>query len=112
MSDPQTQEEAEVLADEQAAPAELAPEKQEPAKTEYLEFLGTNPEFGTEFYGDTGTHVITAKHLREAADVELGVKEAVWKRGRNGRFLVPTSDLTPEAVDHLSHDAMFKVVSL
>lgn len=110
MSDPQTKEEAEVLADEQAAPAELAPE--EPAKTEYLEFLGTDPQFGTEFYGETGTHSITAKHLREVADVDLGVKEAVWKRGRNGRFLVPTSDLTPEAVDHLSHDAMFKVVSL
>lgn len=90
--------------------AEEAPVQDD--KVEYLEFLGTDPQLGTEFYGATGTHSVSAKHLREVADIELGVKEAVWQRQKNGRFLVPTADLTPEAVEYLMQDPMFKVVSL
>jgi hypothetical protein len=96
----------------EAVPTEVQAEAVPNDKVEYLEFLGTDSQFGTEFYGETGTHSVTAKHLKEAADVDLGMKEAVWRKGRNGRFLVKTSDLTPEAVEHLATDPMFRVVSL
>lgn len=86
--------------------------EQEPEKTEYLEFLGTDSVHGTEFYGDTGTHAITNAHMKKYHDVELGVKEAVWKRGSNGRFLVPTKDLNPAAIEILVADPMFKLVTL
>ena len=86
----------------------------EPEKTEYLEFLGTDPSgHGTEFYKDNGgTHTISNAQMKAAYDVELGVKEAVWKRGSNGRFLVPTADLNPKAVEILAKDPMFKLVEL
>ncbi len=84
---------------------------EEPAKTDYLEFVGTG-QYGTEFYGQRGTHVVTAKQLKEAYDVDLGVKEAVWKRGKNQRFLVPVADLNAEAVEALEKDPMFKRVSI
>jgi hypothetical protein len=83
----------------------------EPEKVEYLEFVGSEP-YGTEFYGQTGTHSITDKHMKEYHDVPLGKKEVVWSRGKNGRFLVPTADLNPDAVTVLADDPMFKVVTV
>lgn len=92
------------------APAE---EAQEEAKTEYLEFLGTHPEtYGTEFYKDQGTHSISKEHMKTFHDVDLGVEVATWKRGPNGRFLVPTADLNPAAVEVLAADPMFTLVKL
>lgn len=86
-------------------------EPQEEAEVEYIEFVGEQP-YGTEFYGRTGTHSITAKHLKEHHDVDLGKKEVVWQRGSNGRFLVPVSDITPEAAEVLAQDPMFKRVTI
>jgi hypothetical protein len=111
---PQTPGEAEVLADEQAAPAELA--EQEPApeedKTEYIEFVG-QPPYGTEFYkGELGTHTVFAHDFKKYHDLELGKKEVVWRKGSNGRMLVPVSDITPEAAEYLASDPMFKRVTL
>lgn len=78
---------------------------------EFLEFVGT-PPYGTEFYsGEFGTHVVTAKQLKDAYDVDLGKKEVVWRKDKNGRMLVSTEGLTPEAVEALANDQMFKVVS-
>lgn len=88
---------------------------EEPAKVEYLEFLGTDAAFGTDFYtkevGGVG-HTISNAHMKKYHDIELGVKEAAWKRGNNGRFLFPTADLNPAAVEVLAKDGMFKVVTL
>lgn len=81
-------------------------------KTEYVEFVGSDPAHGTEFYGAKGTHSIDRKHMKDYHDVDLGTKEVVWSRGKNGRFLVPTSELTPEVVAVLEKDPMFKVVSI
>jgi hypothetical protein len=94
------------------APADEA-QGDEQGETEYLEFLGTNPEtHGTEFYRDGGTHTISRAHMKAIHGVDLGVKEAVWKRGSNGRFLVPVADLGPEAGEILAADPMFKRVTL
>jgi hypothetical protein len=108
----QTRDEAEVLADEEQAPAEPAEQEAAPEKTEYLEFLGTDPAHGTEFYKDSGTHTVSDAHMKSVHDVSLGKREAVWKRGRNGRFLVATADLNPAAVEILAADPMFKLVEL
>lgn len=92
------------------APAEEAPV--EPSKTAYVEFVGF-PPYGTEFYkGSGGTHSITNAHMREHHDVDLGMEEAVWKRGANGRFLVKQADLTPGAVEVLANDPAFQLVDL
>lgn len=109
--------EPELVADEKAVPAEEEDAVEgEPeggtGKTDYVEFLGTDPSVGTEFYGQHGTHSITRAHMKDTHDVDLGVKEVVWKRGKNGRFLVPASDLTSEVVDILIADPMFKLVSI
>jgi hypothetical protein len=109
--------EAEVAADEQALPETAEPEQtepQEPAKTEYLEFVG-DAQYGTQFYskevGAVG-HSVTAAHLKQYHDIDLGKKVVEWKRGANGRFLVPVSDMTPEAAELLANDPMFKRVEL
>ncbi len=91
---------------------ETVEKNEEETTNEYLEFVGTDPIHGTEFYGANGTHSLTQKHMKEYHDVDLGKKEVVWKRGSNGRFLVPVSDLTPEAVEVLAQDPMFKKVSI
>lgn len=124
--DAQTPAEAEVAADEQAGPEGLADPnyggddptglvaEEEPAKAQYIEFVGTAP-YGTEFYTKTVggvAHTITAKHMRDTHDIDLGKREVSWTRGTNGRFLVSTSDLTPEAVEYLKTDPMFKLVEL
>lgn len=80
-------------------------------KTKYLEFVGQEP-YGTEFYGTTGTHTVYDAEMKKYYDVSLGRKEAVWKRGANGRFLVPEGDLSPEAVEVLANDPLFKRVEL
>jgi hypothetical protein len=94
-------------------PDEDLVEKEAPAATttEYLEFVGQEP-YGTEFYGQTGTHTVTKAHMKEHHDVDLGTKEVVWKRGPNGRFLVPVADITPEAAEVLSNDPLFRRVTL
>lgn len=80
-------------------------------KVDYIEFVGQQPH-GTEFYGANGTHTVTRSHLKEYHDVDLGAKEVVWKRGANGRFLVPVNDISPEAVAVLEKDPLFKRVTL
>lgn len=123
----QTPAEAEVQQDEAAGPVGLAdPEyvgdnpdglvvgevPEEPAKTEYIEFVGQEP-YGTEFYkGEHGTHTVFAKDFKKYHDLELGKKEVVWRKGANGRMLVPVSDITPEAAEYLASDPMFKRVTL
>lgn len=80
----------------------------EAQKTEYVEFVGW-PPFGTEFISE---HSITAKHMKEVHDIDLGKKEVVWRKGTNGRFLVPTKDISPDTVAYLKTDPAFKIVSL
>lgn len=80
----------------------------EPQTDEYVEFIGW-PPYGTEF---TSLHTISADHMREVHNIELGTEEAVWRKGSNGRFLVPTSSLSREAVAYLKTDAAFQVVNL
>lgn len=121
----QTPAEAEVANDEAAGPAGLADpeyggdnpeglvaEEPEPAKTEYIEFVGQEP-YGTEFYkGEHGTHTVFANDFKKYHDLTLGKKEVVWRKGANGRMLVPVSDITPEAAEYLATDPMFKRVTL
>lgn len=90
----------EVAADEQASAEEV--------KTEYIEFVGM-PPYGTEF---TSQHSVDRKHMKDYHDLDLGAKEVVWTKGKNGRFLVPVSDMTPEAAGYFESDPMFKRVSL
>jgi hypothetical protein len=77
---------------------------------EFIEFVGQEP-YGTEFYGLKGTHSIDKKHMKDQHDVDLGAKEIVWKRGSNGRFLVPVSDMSLEAAEALVADPLFKRVT-
>ena len=95
----------EVRADEEAA---LEEPQAEPQGTEYIEFVGQQP-YGTEF---TTSHTVSRKDLKDAYDIDLGTKEVVWTKGRNGRFLVKASDMSPEAVEVLENDPMFKRVTL
>jgi hypothetical protein len=81
-------------------------------KPEYIEFLGTDPRYGTEFYGVNGSHTIGRTHMKDQHDIDLGTKELVWKAGKDGRFLVPVADMSPEAAEHLANDPMFKRVTL
>lgn len=93
--------------------AEGEPEAAPVTETDYIEFVGDNPKYGVEFYnGPSGTHSLTAKHMKEYHDIDLGKKEVVWTKGKNGRMLVPVSDITPEAADVLAEDPMFKRVTL
>lgn len=107
MSDVQDVELPEENVDLPEADAEIAADEE----VEYLEFVGTKP-FGTEFYGATGTHTVTRAQMKDRHDVDLGPKEVVWRKGKNGRFLVPVADMTPEAVEVLAADPMFKRVSI
>lgn len=93
------------LAEEDMVEAEAEPVNQ---KTEYVEFVGIQP-YGTEF---SGGHSISAKHMKEYHDVELGAKELSWTKGKNGRFLVPMADMTPEAAEVLLADPMFRKASV
>lgn len=107
-----TREEQEVARDEAAVPelTEDAPapeEEPEPDKTEYLEFVGTQP-YGTEF---TIGHSVSKAHLKKYHDV-VTPKDLEWTKGSNGRFLVPISDISPEAVEVLVNDPQFKRVKL
>lgn len=94
------------LAEESVA-AEPVP-TDEPTKTEYVEWVGL-PPFGTT---SSSGHSVSAAHMKKYHDVDLGVKEASWTPDRKRRFLVKASDLTPEAVEVLTADPMFKLVEL
>ena len=118
------EEEQRIEADEQAAEridgeegvADEPEAEPEPEKVEYIEFLGTDPKFGTEFYapGVVG-HTVTRKDLKDAWGITIP-KDIEWTKlaggPHRGRMLVPVSDLTPEAADGLANDPMFKRVSL
>ncbi len=118
------EEEREIVADEQAAEQideeheAVTEEDEEPAKTEYLEFLGTDPRgFGTEFYAEGVVgHTVTRKHLKDVHDVTTQDKDLAWTKAaagkHKGRMLVPVADVSPEALDILENDPMFKRVSL
>ena len=97
----------EVRADEQAG---LEPEQEE-GKTQYVEFVGSEP-FGTEF---TSEHTVTRKQLRDAWDVSTP-KDLRWTKAqsgpRKGRMLVQASDMSPEALEGFTNDPMFRVVEL
>ena len=89
--------------------AEQAAEAQaEPAKTTYVEFVGS-PPYGTEFVND---HSVDKAHMRQYHDVDLGAEVVKWTKGKNGRFLVPADQMTPEAAKVLDNDPMFQVVEL
>jgi hypothetical protein len=116
------QEERDILADEQAAKdidqdnSVAVPEDDEPETTDYIEFVGTDPQFGTEFYrpGVVG-HSITRKHMRETHDVTM-TKDLEWTKAEagkhKGRMLVPVEGLSQDTLDILENDPMFKRVSL
>jgi hypothetical protein len=115
-------EEQAFLADEQAGAemdaeagqeGELAPAED---KVEYIEFLGTNKEFGVEFYkeGVVG-HSVTRKELREAWDVDTP-KDLKWTKmaggPHKGRMLVKVEDMSPAAAEGFANDPMFRRVTL
>lgn len=87
--------------DKAAAPAEEA-------KTEYVEFVGTDPNYGTEFHEK---HAVSRAHLKKYHDLTTP-KDLEWTKGSNGRFLVPVADMTPEVAELLANDPMFKRVTL
>lgn len=84
----------------------------EPEKVDYIEFVGTNPEYGTEFHSE---HTITRKQLRDAWGVETP-KDMRWVKAEGGphkgRMLVPVSDMSPQAAEGLANEPMFKRVTL
>lgn len=120
-----TPEEREVLADEQVGDtatgttledtattdAEQEQPEEEP-KTEYIEFVGTDPQYGVEFHSE---HTVTRKQLRDAWGVETS-KDLKWTKQDGGplkgRMLVPVADMSPEAAEGLANDPMFKRVTL
>lgn len=78
-------------------------------KTEYIEFLGTDPStHGTKF---SVGHGVSKAHFKKYHDV-VTPKDLEWTKGSNGRFLVPVSDMSPEAAEVLVNDPMFKRVTL
>ena len=102
----------EVRADEQVdLDLEQGLEPEQESKTQYVEFVGSEP-FGTEF---TSEHTVTRKQLRDAWDVSTP-KDLRWTKAqsgpRKGRMLVPASDMSPEALEGFTNDPMFRVVEL
>lgn len=98
------------MSDREEMAAESLPEAEAPegTETEYIEFVG-QPPYGTEF---TASHSVTRQHMKDYHDVALGPKEVVWQKGKNGRYLVKASEMTPEAAEVLEADPMFKRVTL
>jgi hypothetical protein len=79
------------------------------ADTEYIEFLGTDPAVhGTALHTE---HSVSKAHMKKYHDLTIP-KDLSWTRGSNGRFLVPVSDMTPEAAEVLANDPMFKRVTV
>lgn len=114
VNEPQTAEEAEVLADEAAAPEELTPEADEesaPAKEEFIEYVG-EPPYGAQFIS---RHTVTRRQIKDAWGITIP-KDLEWTKtegGPNkGRMLVPVSDMTPEAAEGFASDPAFKRVEL
>lgn len=83
------------------------PTAQEGAKIEYLEYVGEKP-YGTEFIHQ---HTVTRKQLKDYRDVTTD-KDLSWTKGKNGRMLVPISDMSPEAAEALEADPVFRRVTL
>lgn len=86
---------------------EANPERED-TKTEYIEFFGLDPRYGTEFHSE---HSITRAHFKKYHDLTTP-KDLVWTKGSNGRFLVPTADMTPEVAEVLAKDPAFKRVTV
>jgi hypothetical protein len=111
-----TPEEREVVADEKAAEAIDADNsveaEAEPAKVEYIEFVGTDAKYGTEFHSE---HTVTRAQIRDAWDIKTP-KDLTWTKleggPHKGRMLVPVSDMSPEAAAGLENDPMFRRVTL
>lgn len=112
-----TPEENEVTADEAALPESadtdqvVIVEDDEPAKVEYLEFVGT-PPYGAEFIS---SHTVTRRQVRDNWDLSMP-KDLEWTKAKGGphagRMLVPVSDTTPEVAQGLENDPMFRRVTL
>lgn len=92
--------EDELFEEQEQAEAEDAP-------TEYIEFLGWAP-YGTEF---TSEHSVPKKHMKDVHDIKA-TKDVVWRKGANGRMLVPVSQIDKDVVDYLVTDVAFKKVTL
>lgn len=86
---------------------EQADEEVGEAPTEYIEFLGWKP-YGTEFISE---HSVPKKHMKDTHDIK-STKDVVWRKGANGRMLVPVADIDPDVVDYLVTDEAFKKVTL
>jgi hypothetical protein len=99
-------EDAVVERDEAPMP-ETAVSEPEQDKTEYIEFVG-EPPYGTEF---SAGHSVSRKHFKEYHDITT-TKDLEWTKGKNGRFLVPVADMSPEAAEHLVDQTMFRKVTL
>jgi hypothetical protein len=80
------------------------PKSETPEPIEYIEFVG-DPQYGTEFHSE---HTVSAAHMRQYHDVDLGTKVVAWNK--QNHFRVPASDITPEAASILEADPMFKRV--
>jgi len=79
-----------------------------PEPVEYVEFVGTEP-YGAEFIT---AHTITRKQARDAWEITIPA-DLVWTKDRRkkDRMLVPTEGMSPELVEFLADDPMFKVVT-
>lgn len=88
--------------------AEAEPVAVEPETTEYIEFVGWKP-YGTEF---TAEHSISGKHMQDTHDIKMTGKDLVWRKGANGRMLLPLDSINPEVAEYLETDEAFKKVSL
>lgn len=95
----------EAVPSDSKVPVEAEPDT---TKTEYIEFVGTDPKHGTEFHT---SHSVSKAHFKKFHDVTTD-KDLEWTKGPNGRFLVPVSDMSPEAAEVLVNDPMFKRVTL
>jgi hypothetical protein len=88
---------------------EVVPDDEPAGTTDYIEFLGTDPAtYGTKFHT---SHAVSKMHFKKYHDVTTP-KDLTWEKGANGRFLVPVSDMSPEAAEVLDNDPMFKRVTL
>lgn len=89
---------------------------EEPAKTKFVEFVGTDPRFGVEFYpeGRVG-HTVLPRDVKDAWGVEIP-KKIEWTKAaggpHKGRMLAPAEGLSDEALESFNNDPMFKVVEL
>jgi hypothetical protein len=76
--------------------------------TEYIEFVGTDPAYGTEFHEK---HSVSRAHFKKYHDVTTP-KDLEWTKRADGKMVVPVADMSPEAAEILANDPMFKKVTL